>query len=462
LGENPWLGMDDGSGHLGVIHMSEDNHQGPDLNRRNFVKAGSLAAFMAALGGVPLTAQEADKAADASGTVAPPKADPNYKEKVPGPPVKFGVIGLGSQGREILTLLARLPNGPVVAVCDEYRPAFRRAVEVAPDAKTFTDYKELLALADVQAVVIATPTHLHREIALAAMAAGKHVYLEAPLAHTMDDAKAIAAAAKALPEKQVFQAGLQLRENPQNHHVLKFMRTGATGKSAASRGQWNKKQSWRRASPNSDREKALNWRLYRDTSVGLPGEVGIHSMDTACWYFDQVPVAIHGFGGVLQWQDDRQVADTVTVVLEFKGGLRHTFQATLANSFEGEHDVFYGADAAVLIRDNKAWMFKETDAPLLGWEVYARKDDFLSDSGIALVANATKILAQGKKPAEAASDTEPPLQYALERFIEHINDGTRPDADWKAGLQATVLAIQAHRAVSQGGRVAVEPGWFEV
>ncbi len=444
--------------------MSEDNHQASDLNRRNFFKAGSLAAFMAALGGVPLTAQEADKAADAAGTpnLPPPKVDPNYKEKPPAPPVKFGVIGLGTQGREILTLLARLPNGPVVAVCDSYRPAFRRAVEVAPDAKTFTDYQELLALAEVQAVVIATPTHLHREIALAAMAAGKHVYLEAPLAHTMDDARAIATAAKALPEKQVFQAGLQLRENPQHHHVQKFMKTGATGKSAASRGQSNKKQSWRRASPNSDRERALNWRLYKDSSIGLPGEVGIHSLDTACWFFNQLPVAIHGFGGVMQWQDDREVADTVTVVLEFKGGLRHTFQATLANSFEGEHDVYYGSDAAVLIRDNKAWMFKETDAPLLGWEVYARKDDFLNDSGIALVANATKILAQGKKPAEAASDIEPPLQYALERFIEHIHEGTRPDADWKAGLQATVVAIHAHQAVQKGGRVAMEPGWFDV
>ncbi len=463
-GETDGLAGMPGRGTLGVFHMSEDHHQASDLNRRNFFKAGSLAAFMAALGGVPLTAQEAEKAAEAAGTptLPPPKVDPNYREKAPAPPVKFGVIGLGTQGREILTLLARLPNGPVVAVSDSYRPAFRRAVEVAPEAKTFTDYRELLAMAEVQAVVIATPTHLHREIAMAAMAAGKHVYLEAPLAHTMEDARAIAAAAKALPAKQVFQAGLQLRENPQHHHVLKFMKTGATGKGAGSRGQSNKKQSWRRASPNADRERALNWRLYKESSIGLPGEVGIHSLDTACWFYDQVPVAIHGFGGVMQWQDDREVADTVTVVLEFKGGLRHTFQSTLANSFEGEHDVFHGSDAAVLIRDNKAWMFKETDAPLLGWEVYARKDDFLTDSGIALVANATKILAQGKKPAEAASDTEPPLQYALERFIEHIDAGTRPDADWKAGLQATVVAIQAHQAVMKGGRVAVEAGWFEV
>lgn len=444
--------------------MSDESMQTPDLNRRGFVKAGSVAAFIAALGGVPLTAQEADKAAAAAEgkVLPPPKADPNYKEKPPGPPVKFGVIGLGSQGREILATLAKLPNGPVVAICDNYKAAFRRAAEAAPNSKQYSDYKELLASPDVQAVVIATPTHLHREIAVAAMQAGKHVYLEAPLAHTVEDARAIAAAAKALPAKQIFQAGLQYRENPQNHHVLKFVRTGATGRIAVSRGQSNKKQSWRRSSPNGDRERALNWRLYKDTSIGLPGEIGIHSLDLASWYVDKLPVAVSGFGGIVQWQDDREVADTATVILEFPGGYRHTFSATLANSFEGDHEVFYGSDAAVLIRDNRAWMFKETDAPLLGWEVYARKDDFLNESGIALVANATKILAQGKKPAEAASQTEPPLQFALQAFVDHVNEGTAPDAGWKAGLQATVLAIKAHEAVQKGTRIPVEASWFEV
>ena len=443
--------------------MSDERPFGQDFNRRRFFKAGSFATMMAAMGGIPITAQDTTNPDTAATNVLPPpKVDPNYKEKPPGPPVRCGVIGLGTQGREILTTLAKLPNGPVTAISDNYKAAFRRAAEAAPNARQHADHRELIADPQVQAVIVATPTHLHREIAVAAMQAGKHVYVEAPLAHSMEDARAIAAAAKNLPKGQVFQAGLQLRENPQHHHVLKFVRTGATGRIAVSRGQYNRKQSWRRSSPNGDRERALNWRLYKDSSIGLPGEIGIHSLDVACWYNDRIPTAVSGFGGILQWQDDREVADTATVILEFAGGLRHSFNATLANSFEGEHDVFYGSDAAVLIRDNKAWMFKETDAPLLGWEVYARKDDFLSDSGIALVANATKILAQGKKPAEAASETEPPLQFALGRFIEHINDGTSPDASWKAGFQATVLAIKAHEAVQGGTRIALDPAWFQI
>jgi predicted dehydrogenase len=432
----------------------------PDFNRRDFVKAGSFAAMVAALGGVPIRGETPGRLPD--GTLPAPKADPNAQEKPPGPPVKFGIIGLGAQGREVIAQLGKLPNGPVAAICDSYQAATKRAAEAAPNAKIYDDYKAVLDDRDVAAVVIATPTHLHRDIALAALAAGKHVYLEAPMAGSVDDARAIAKAAQALPAKQIFQVGQQFRANPQHHHVLKFFRTGACGKTASAKAQFNKKQSWRRASPNPDRERALNWRLYKDTSLGLIGEIGLHALDTVSWYLDTLPVSVTGFGGILQWQDDREVADTIQAVVEYPGGVRLSYSATLASSFEGEHQIFHGSDAAILIRDNKGWMFKEVDAPLLGWEVYARKDDMLTDSGIALVANATKILAQGKKPAEAASDTDSPLKYALQAFVDHVNEGTKPECGWKEAFEATVTAVKANEAVVNGGKVTFDKAWFVV
>lgn len=431
-----------------------------DVNRRDFVKAGSLAALMAAMGGVPITGQEPAKNAD--GTVPVPKADPNYKEKPVGPPVAFGVIGLGAQGREIITQLGRLPNAPVVAVCDTYKSSLKRATEEAPKAQRFEDYRAVLASPDVKAVVVATPTYLHKDITLAALQAGKHVYVEAPLAHTIEDGRTMAKAAQAIPATQIFQVGLQFRENPQHHHVLKFFRTGACGKTALASAQFNKKQSWRRASPNSDRERLLNWRLENDTSLGLVGEIGINPVDCASWYQDALPVAVTGFGSTQLWDDGRQVPDTVQAIFDYPGGVRLVFGSTLASSFGGEQQIFNGSDATILIRENKAWMFKEADAPLLGWEVYARKDDILSEQGIALVANATKILAQGKKPAEAASDTDSPLKYALEKFVEHINEGTPPAAGWKVGFESLVTVVKANEAVLKGSRVVYDPAMFVV
>src|SRR6185312_3720404 len=100
----------------------------------------------------------------------------------------------------------------------------KKASYLAPKAEKFEDYTKLLESKNVEAVIIATPTHLHREIAIAALKAGKHVYCEAPLAHTIEDARAIALAAKAAP-KQIFQAGLQNRADKGRIYALNFLKS---------------------------------------------------------------------------------------------------------------------------------------------------------------------------------------------------------------------------------------------
>ena len=423
------------------------------VKRRDFLKGGSLAAFMAMMGGIEITAQ--DK------TLEVPKADPNFKEKPPAPPVNFGVIGLGTWGKELIATLNRLPNAPIVAVCDNYEASLRRVGDTAPKASKHKDYKEVLDNKSVQAVIVATPTHLHKEIVLAALQAGKHVYCEAPLAHSEEDARVIALAAKNAPQL-TFQVGLQNRGNPQHHHVFKFVRAEACGKLASGRGQWHKKQSWRRGSPNPERESALNWRLQKGSTTGLVGEQGIHQIDIAAWYFNALPVAVTGFGSIMHWRDGREIPDTVSAVFEFPSGGRYTFEATLANSFDANYDVFHGTDAAVMMREQRAWMFKEVDSPLLGWEVYARKEEFFQETGIALVANATKLLAQGKKPAEGASDSDTTHNYALQEFIQNIADKKAPSAGYKEGFAASMLVIKAHEATMKNTRIELKKEMFQI
>jgi len=89
------------------------------------------------------------------------------------------------------------------------------------------------------------------------------------------------------------------------------------------------------------------------------------------------------------------------------------YDATLANSFDAEYEMYFGSDAAVMIRESKAWMFKEVDSPLLGWEVYARRDAFYKETGIALVAGGSKQAALADKGAEEAAKALPPLYYAF-------------------------------------------------
>src|SRR5215471_4373528 len=230
--------------------------------------------------------------------------------------IKVAVIGLGAWGREILTTLGRLAHAEVTAICDTYSAYLRRSGKLAPKAKQVEDYKGILEDKEIKAVIVATPTHKHKEIALAALKAGKHVYCEAPLAGTIEDAREIALAAKAA-KKQIFQAGLQMRADPQRLFLLPFIRTGALGKTVMARAQWHKKTSWRTASSDPEQEKALNWRLNKATTTGLIGEIGIHQIDQAGWFLNAQPISVTGFSSLIKWTDDgRDVPDTVQAVFE--------------------------------------------------------------------------------------------------------------------------------------------------
>lgn len=450
--------------------MNTDSSTPSDLTRRDFIRGGSLATLMSMLGGVEIKAE------------APKNAQ---GKSLAGPKVKCGVIGLGAWGREVIGTLQRQEEAQVVAVCDTYGVMLRRAAAHAPGAASFGDYRQLLADKSIQAVFIATPSHLHREIAIEALQAGKHVYCEAPMATTIEDAKAIATAARDAIG-QVFQPGLSLRSDPRRHFLLQFMRTGAVGKTVMARAQWHKKQSWRYASSNPDREKEINWRLAPALSLGLAGEIGIHQLDSMSWVIKDLPTAVTGFGGVMLWNDGREVADTIQTVLQFPGGIQGIFDCTLANSFDSDYELFFGTDAAVMLRGSKAWLFKEVDAALLGWEVYARKDVFYKETGIALVANASKSTGQNEN-AEDPPYTNTPLAFALEAFLANVNEVTgavedftatfdttdkkalakhlagihrQPSATWKEGLEAAVVAIKTNEAVTGVKRVEFQKDWF--
>ncbi|MDX1951334.1 MAG: Gfo/Idh/MocA family oxidoreductase [Verrucomicrobiota bacterium] len=447
----------------------------PDVNRRAFLKGSSIMMMM---GGIAI------KAADEKA----PAADAPAK-KPSSPPVKCGVIGCGPWGRDVVQILGRMPNAPVVAISDLYSVFAKRAAQEAPNAKTYIGYQELLKNPDVEAVIIATPTHTHKEIVAAAIAAGKHIYCEAPLAHTVAEAREIALLSRKNP-KIYFQTGLQMRSDPEVINIKNFVEAGAMGRTIRAQSQYNKKQSWRRSSSDSEREKMLNWRLDKQISPGLVGEIGIHSIDQAAWFLRSRPVAVTGFGDVVHWKDGREVPDSIQVVFEFPGGVLASYSAMLGNSFDGSYDMFYGTDAAIMMRDRKSWMFKEVDSPLLGWEVYARKETFHKETGIVLAANATKQASHGDNPLTSAlTHDSSSLFYALEAFITNaymhksavedfeasfdsadtaalaeylvdINKNKVQHATVEQGYEANLMALKANEAVLQRKRIEFDPNWF--
>ena len=129
-----------------------------------------------------------------------------------GANMRVGLVGCGRQGRSILAELAKIEGVTVTAICDTDERRLSSSSRRAPEAKTYADHKALLEANEVDAVIVATPTHLHVGPATDALSAGKHVYCEAPLAHTVEDAQAISKAAR--EASVVFQAGFLGRSNP--------------------------------------------------------------------------------------------------------------------------------------------------------------------------------------------------------------------------------------------------------
>ena len=396
----------------------------------------------------------------AAGTAAAIVVSPEMLAAVPSlsAPVKLGVIGAGRQGRAILAELGKFKEVEVAALCDSDASRLRSGARRAPKAKRFATHAELLAAgSDLDAIVVATPTHTHKDVAVDAMAAGKHVFCEAPLAHTVEDCAAIVEASR--KSQKVFQTGMQGRSNPVYKLARSFYRAGAIRDAISMRAQYHKKISWVTPASTEERRKRLNWKLDPAVSLGLIGEMGTQQFDVLHWFTSKYPTSVRASGSVLAWQDGRKVDDTVHCELAFPGGVRMSYEATLGNSYDGTYEQIAGTMGTLKLAWTHAWMFKEADAATQGWEVYANRQQFHNDEGITLIADATKLAAQGKLQAGVGLPNAP-VYYALEDFLKSVTEQKPVVCGAGEGMRAAVVAIKANEALKSGGEVAIDEKLF--
>jgi predicted dehydrogenase len=369
-----------------------------------------------------------------------------------GAPRRVAIIGAGRQGRAIVAELQKLPDVTIPVLCDTSPGRLKTSLERAPGAEGVADYRAVLARADIDAVVVATPTHLHRQVALDAIQAGKHLYLEAPIAHTLEDVRLIAAAAAAA--KQVAYAGFQGRANPVYQRAFSFVGSDTLRGAVSLYAQSHRKTSWRFPAAEPGSEQAVNWRLDPAVSLGLAGELGAQQFDVALRYLGRLPTRISGHGTVRLHLDGRKVPDTALATLYWEDGVALQWQATLASSFGGQFEVLHAENAAIKTAWTHAWLFKEVDAPTQGWEVYATRQQIGNDEGIVLLADATKLDAQvERKRGEGLP--YPSLYYALADFLACVDAGRKATVSIADAARATALGILTNQAIVTGTTVPV-------
>lgn len=378
----------------------------------------------------------------------------------PAEPVDVALVGYGSQGRRLLTELGKFEGANIAGVCDLDESRRSSASRRIRDLALFADHGALFdALAPGSCVIVATPTHAHREVAVAALERGLHVYCEAPLAHTVDDARAIAAAARGT--ERVFQTGMLGRANPIYGLARKFFLSGAIRDAVSMRAQHHEKASWRKPTRSADEDAERNWRLDPGVSLGLEGEAGVHQYDVFHWLLGEYPTRVSGRGTTRLHDDGRSMPDTVHVELDFDSGLRANYEATLANSFEKRYELVHGTLGTLKLAWTAGWMFKEADAETRGWEVYANRQQFHDEQGITLIADATQLAAQDKLK-DGVGLPNPPAYYGLATFLESVTEGADVVCTAAEGYRAVVVAEAAHRAVTTGEPVTIAAEQYEV
>jgi len=267
-------------------------------------------------------------------------------------PVRIGHIGTGTRGWSLVKYTGQVKHAKVVAVCDVYGPHMDRGVEAARNesVKRYTNYKELLADKDVEAVVIATPDHWHEQMVIDATQAGKAIYCEKGMTMSVAAAKRMRAAVK--QTKTVFQLGHQGRQFAAADAAGEMIKAGEigpvtlihtgryfNGSKERAPWRWYGNYSWYdRPDPNEviqklDWEQWLgpaekidfnerhfwHWRCYHAYGTGQAGDLLSHELDQVqCTLRWGIPDTCSCTGQVAYYKDDREAPDTYLANYRFE------------------------------------------------------------------------------------------------------------------------------------------------
>src|SRR5690606_3561182 len=131
-------------------------------------------------------------------------------------PLNVGIIGMGMRGQGLLRLIKDVTEIDVVAVCDSVEKRRRESLQVYPSARGYSDYRYVIEDAKIDAVIIALPETLHYPVAMDAVKAGKHIYIEKTMTHTLEEADRLCALASKYKEV-IIQVGHQYRYSQLYH-----------------------------------------------------------------------------------------------------------------------------------------------------------------------------------------------------------------------------------------------------
>lgn len=281
-------------------------------------------------------------------SILPVHAEPVSRRRKVGAndKITLALIGCGGMGSENLKQLMGKSEVAVAGLCDVDESHFPKDVKLVTDKygkepTLYKDYRKLLENKDVDAVIIGTPDHWHALNLIHAVEAGKDAYCEKPISHDINEAKAMAAAAKHF--NKIVQIGTWQRSTPEFVSAVEYIRAGKLGKVAIVRA-WKTDPThvgnfqtapvpagfdydmWVGPAPFTPfvpEHTHYKWRWFYNFGNGMTGDWGVHMMDIGLLAMSKdtdmvMPTEISGYGGMLANPgDDRQWPDTQMAIMKF-------------------------------------------------------------------------------------------------------------------------------------------------
>jgi predicted dehydrogenase len=365
--------------------------------------------------------------------------------------LQIGLIGTGGRCRHLMKALAKIPTARMIQLCDIYEPHIAEAAKIADPKATITRrYQDVLENKQIDAVLIATPDHWHAPMTIAALEAGKDVYVEKPLTHKLEEGAKLLEAFKKYP--RIVQVGTQQRSMPQFEKGRELVRQGKLGKVFKVHLTWNRnvdrirrtplgieanKVDWKAFLGNAperafDEYRFRNWRWFWDYGGGLFTDLMVHFLDVAHWFLDlDHPLQAASIGSHIASAGVWETPDTVQTLLTYPDGLQVHFEGTFSNAREAAHIVFMGTDASLYLDRGRY--------------------EFLPEKGKGPPEDL--ILGQGARGRDFYETPDGELLH-LTQWLDCIRNRKQPSAPLPAGVSAASGAHLANKALRAGQVVA--------
>lgn len=391
--------------------------------------------------------------------------------------IQLGMIGVGGRAHQLMGAIAADRGVEIVGVCDPYSGRVARAIErTGGRAKDYGDFRALLADPAVDAVVIATPDHWHREQTLEALAAGKDVYLEKPMTLTPDEGPEMIAAAK--KGGRILQIGSNGMSSMQDQTARDIVRSGKLGKITLIRatydrntdsGAWlypippdasTKTVKWEEfLGPAPERpfslERFFRWRCFWDYSGGIATDLFVHLMTSIHFIMDaSMADMVMASGQNYLHKETHEVPDTLNAVATYpKEEFTVSLSATFNNSSAADSGfMILGTEGGLRFQGGQLVFTPENNVEGNGWIVAS----WPSELEAAYWAD-PKVQAR-----EMPRSWEPQMQPAREvwgqvgpgsteihmgRFFESVRTRKPSVQDGSAGHHAAAVAHMVNESI---------------